>query len=299
MRILMFVIFMLFLTITLLGQEILIGGNMENESAWKVSHLDSQDTTQFEFNYLDAGPQYGAGGCLHAWASLTQSTNILFWQQVMLTGGNEYEVSGAFADIGGNITNFWCEILYDVTEPPLSGDVTGANIVGFNTWMGTPQAIDGTFQDNSVKGTGPVFVAPGDSGVVDTVYFFLNIGCWAGGASLNFDVVVDDLSLIPAGGSGIADQQNIVTKQFSLNQNYPNPFNPQTTIAYSLPQGQTVTLKIYDSLGRETVTLLDHDRKAAGNYSVSFNAGELPSGVYFYQLQTDRFLETRKMVLIK
>jgi hypothetical protein len=91
---------------------------------------------------------------------------------------------------------------------------------------------------------------------------------------------------------------NMVDK-FSLNQNYPNPFNPQTTISYSLPQASTVVLRVYNVTGQEIATLVHNEKKAAGNHEVSFNASNLPSGVYYYRLQTESFVETKKMVLIK
>ena len=96
---------------------------------------------------------------------------------------------------------------------------------------------------------------------------------------------------------------DLTTKQyparFSLAQNYPNPFNPRTIISYSLPQASYVTLKVYDTLGREIVTLADNLKKGAGNYEVSFDASNLPSGVYLCRLQADKFVTTRKMMLIK
>jgi hypothetical protein len=88
-------------------------------------------------------------------------------------------------------------------------------------------------------------------------------------------------------------------EEFALMQNYPNPFNPQTTITYSLPGSSNVTLKVYDIVGREIETLMHNERKTAGTYIVSFDAANLPSGVYFYRLQTEKFLETKKMILIK
>lgn len=87
--------------------------------------------------------------------------------------------------------------------------------------------------------------------------------------------------------------------KFVLEQNYPNPFNPQTTISYSLAQAGTVTLKVYDLMGRETATLAHNVEETAGSHEVSFDAAELPSGVYFCRLQTERFVETKRMMLIK
>ncbi|MDD5360707.1 MAG: M28 family peptidase [Ignavibacteria bacterium] len=89
-----------------------------------------------------------------------------------------------------------------------------------------------------------------------------------------------------------------VPVKFDLSQNYPNPFNSTTSIKYSVPKNSNVELKIYDLLGREVRTLVN-EYQNAGNYVVMFNAGELASGVYFYKLSTDKFSETKKMLLTK
>ena len=89
-----------------------------------------------------------------------------------------------------------------------------------------------------------------------------------------------------------------IPKQFMLIQNYPNPFNPSTTIAYSIPGNEIVTMKVFDVLGKEAATLVN-ERKVAGEYSISFNAQDLPSGIYFYQLRSGNFVETKKMILMK
>jgi hypothetical protein len=86
---------------------------------------------------------------------------------------------------------------------------------------------------------------------------------------------------------------------FSLMQNYPNPFNPSTKITYTLQSDGKFRLSIYDLLGREVAILVNNERKTAGEYVVSFNAANLPSGVYFYKLQTESYTETKRMVLIK
>jgi hypothetical protein len=86
--------------------------------------------------------------------------------------------------------------------------------------------------------------------------------------------------------------------EFSLEQNYPNPFNPSTTLRYEIPEGSFVTLKVYDVLGNEIVTLVNEE-KPAGTYKLTWNAANLPNGVYFYTLSTGNFLSTKKMVLLK
>jgi hypothetical protein len=112
---------------------------------------------------------------------------------------------------------------------------------------------------------------------------------------------------IDAGGlTVIADNKNDILSGFNLSQNYPNPFNPSTTIKYSIPsviasgtkQSQLVTLKVYDLLGNEVVTLVDEE-KPSGSHEVYFNGANLSNGIYFYKLQADSFIETKKMILLK
>ena len=86
--------------------------------------------------------------------------------------------------------------------------------------------------------------------------------------------------------------------EFKLEQNYPNPFNPDTRISYSIPEAGFVTLKVYDLLGREVQTLVN-EHQAASQYSIDFNASELPSGIYFYKIFSGSYSETKKMLLIK
>lgn len=93
---------------------------------------------------------------------------------------------------------------------------------------------------------------------------------------------------------------------FSLEQNFPNPFNPTTVISWQLAVESLVTLKIFDVLGKEVATLINEER-SPGRYAIKFDAtnnlqlttNSLPSGVYFYQLRTEKFVETKKFILTK
>jgi hypothetical protein len=85
---------------------------------------------------------------------------------------------------------------------------------------------------------------------------------------------------------------------YSLYQNYPNPFNPSTTISWQIPKAGFVTLKIYDVLGREVLTLVNEEQSAS-KHDVTLDATKFSSGVYFYQLTTGNFISTKKMMLIK
>ena len=85
---------------------------------------------------------------------------------------------------------------------------------------------------------------------------------------------------------------------FSLHQNYPNPFNPTTTIAFSIPQTELVTVKVYNIVGHEMTTLIN-DELSIGNHSIQWDGSHHPSGVYFVKIESSGFVQTRKMVLLK
>jgi hypothetical protein len=106
--------------------------------------------------------------------------------------------------------------------------------------------------------------------------------------------VTEEISVI----SGIEDEYGTIPNKFVLNQNYPNPFNPETTISYSISEPATISLKVYDMLGKEVKTLVN-EHQPTGSYKIEFDASALSSGVYFYQLHGRDFGETRKMLLIK
>ena len=124
-------------------------------------------------------------------------------------------------------------------------------------------------------------------------------------------VFIDHQNGFAVGGIGVILKTNngggLITKvedvnsapiNFSLMQNYPNPFNPATKISFSIPELADVQLKIFDVLGRE-VSLLINEEKPAGNYEVEFNASKLASGIYFYRLKSGKFIDTKKMTLIR
>ena len=133
--------------------------------------------------------------------------------------------------------------------------------------------------------------APPNDGFFDSdanfVGAFKNVDWTSGWSSLNIKVV------------GVEDEQNgIIPTTFTLNQNYPNPFNPTTTIKFSVPQSGNVRLTVYNALGQE-ITQLVNEQKTAGNYSVEWNAANVSSGIYFYQLESGNIVITKKMALLK
>ncbi len=96
----------------------------------------------------------------------------------------------------------------------------------------------------------------------------------------------------------VEQSRESIPLQFSIEQNYPNPFNPTTSITYQLPQNAHVKLVVYNSLGQVVRTLVD-ENKSAGRYSITFNASNLPSGVYFYRIQAGDYVSVKKMLLMK
>jgi len=84
-----------------------------------------------------------------------------------------------------------------------------------------------------------------------------------------------------------------------LNQNYPNPFNPSTVIRFGIPQSGEVRLEVFDLLGRRVATLIDNETKNAGYHQVSFDASNLASGIYFYRIVAGKYVDSKRMTLIK
>jgi len=114
------------------------------------------------------------------------------------------------------------------------------------------------------------------------------------GSSLYVDNLSFDTQITSVDESISGDLPN----SFALMQNYPNPFNSTTTINYSLPNTSIVTIKLYNFLGKEVATLLK-EKKSYGNYKIELNTNNLPSGIYYYQMQTNSFRDTKKLILIK
>lgn len=113
-------------------------------------------------------------------------------------------------------------------------------------------------------------------------------------------IYFDDLRAVKKvfGASGTDDEHSTTPASYFLSQNYPNPFNPATVINYQLPSAGNVIINVYDLLGNKIAILLD-EYKQAGRYKVEFNAEALSSGVYFYQMLTDNYIDTKKMILVK
>ena len=109
------------------------------------------------------------------------------------------------------------------------------------------------------------------------------------------NIMVYDVVQIP---SYLSNNENSVITEYVLKQNYPNPFNNSTTIYFSLPQSGHVNLAVYDITGRKVSTLVDHHLNA-GEHKVDWRADNLASGIYIYRLNTDEFMEAKKLIIVK
>ncbi|OGU45068.1 MAG: hypothetical protein A2000_16865 [Ignavibacteria bacterium GWB2_36_8] len=119
-------------------------------------------------------------------------------------------------------------------------------------------------------------------------YMGYSITAHPGETGVNFNFTMTD----------VEEGQSVVPNEFSLLQNFPNPFNPSTLISYKLKETGNVQLKVYNILGDEIATLVN-ELKPAGNYEITWQAVNLPSGIYFYRLQAGSFTDTKKMLLLK
>jgi len=127
---------------------------------------------------------------------------------------------------------------------------------------------------------------------LNSIYFFNDTKGFAVGDSGTI------LFTSNGGVTGIDEDESSVPNKFQLFQNYPNPFNPSTVVSWQLAVGGFITLKVYDVLGNEVATLVS-EFKSSGNYEIPFYAGNLSSGVYFYQLRQNNSLLTKKMIVLR
>lgn len=162
------------------------------------------------------------------------------------------------------------------------------------------------YYSSNLTGFGGTDAAEGPSPILVSTIDTMTISGLTRGRVYRFAVSAFDLSVNESALSNVVTQSTTdvtqttssIPSKYSLNQNYPNPFNPSTSIQFDLPRAGFATLKIYDILGKEIASLINETRPA-GSYTVSWNAQNMPSGMYFYKLTSGGFTQVRKMMLIK
>jgi hypothetical protein len=150
-----------------------------------------------------------------------------------------------------------------------------------------PRGIAGSWDDQFVTSCSVIL----DTSAGDSIYIYK---MWYGGGNANWDSHIGYADA-PV-GIKLLDMN--LLNDYVLHQNYPNPFNPTTTIEFSIPKSEFVTLKVYNILGEEVATLVS-EKLTAGKYKYDWDAGRLASGVYLYRIQVGDFVEAKKMILMR
>jgi|GEM_PF-2158094 len=132
-------------------------------------------------------------------------------------------------------------------------------------------------------------------GLSQSTYNYPGVSIWEYN-QITHSYVWDEYS--SAWGVTLVEDKSSLPIKYILSQNFPNPFNPTTMIKYSVPKSGFVTIKVYDVLGKEIITLVNQEMKS-GDYNVEFNAINLSSGIYFYRMQAGNFVDTKKLLLLK
>jgi len=154
----------------------------------------------------------------------------------------------------------------------------------------------------SVKDSLPIVIPPHDSVVITLLFKPYSNKHFRD--KINLRYVNDSLLLAQQiyveGRTGVVSvlQDDYELVSYYISQNYPNPFNPSTSIQYVIGKRQSVSLRVFDILGKEVATLVNEE-KPAGSYEVEFDAIGLSSGIYFYQLRAGTSVETKKMILLR
>jgi len=185
------------------------------------------------------------------------------------------------------------ELEYELRNDGLTGEAksvtaevftTDTNVTSITGTLNFRNILPGQVSTNATHSTHKIYTKNG-LGSMEFIVHIFSSGHFFWSDTLAFTV------------TGIENETNQPI-EYELKQNYPNPFNPTTKINFAIQQKGYVTLKVYNILGKEIVTLYSGE-KPAGTYELTWDAANLPSGVYFYQLLAGSFVETKKMLLMK
>ncbi|MEO8513665.1 MAG: T9SS type A sorting domain-containing protein [Ignavibacteria bacterium] len=238
----------------------------------------------------------GMGGAILSWTDYrTGITADIYAQRVNTTGAVQWTATGVIICTSAN-DQIKSQIVSDGTNGAYitwedhrnagNSDIYAQRIASNAAinWAATGYSICTIGNDQ----LNPMIVSNGNSGAI-VVWQDYRSGN-------NFDVY--ETGFNTSGFVAIENGGSIIPDEYSLSQNYPNPFNPSTKISYQLPNAGNVKISIYDALG-QNVSVLVNKSQNAGNYSIEWNAGNLPSGVYIYKIEAGSFTDSKKMILVK
>lgn len=275
-----------------------LGNSMEFDGV--DDFVQFQNSPSFNFN--------GGGVTVSVWTKLTYLPS-----QLLQPFGPLFDAEGdqfvLYEDRGNNELRF--KVVTNVTaeRPGIPGAdlVTGKwiHVVGVYNGSHAKVYLNGVLKDSHIlTGNVNTGIVPmlGKSGTSGTPSYFK--GSIDNVLVFNYGFTDDEVSglynntKIPANIIVGVESTPEYPKEYSLSQNYPNPFNPSTTIKYDLPVVSKVSIKIFDLLGKEVASLVNEE-KEAGYHQVLFDGKGLSSGTYFFRIQADNFVQTKKMILIK
>lgn len=219
----------------------------------------------------------------------------------------EWNAAGNYGKVWNNNTSFTTKVgtalisgtNYSFKPIANDGSAGGINVYdGFTDaekWTTLSSGIVagqiGAGDISHVTGGGPYNIAPGDS--IDVAFALA-----ASNSDADLDQAISNARGKWTGITSFKDFGNELPGSFALGQNFPNPFNPETVVRYALPVAGNTVVTVYNSLGQKVATLVN-EFKEAGNHQVSFNAANLPSGLYFYKLESGTYSAVKKMMLLK
>jgi fructose-specific component phosphotransferase system IIB-like protein len=248
----------------------------------------AEGTTIIENNVIaynsvtGSGANRGKGGGILVWSTSITARNNIIWgntqssgNQIYLTGGGSADVT--YSDVEGGYTGEG-----NLNEDPLfTGDIYLPQSNSLCIDAGNPDPV----YDDPEDPANPGLALYPSQGTTRN-----DMGAYGGQLRALFPSFITSTE-------GIG---NIVPEYYKLFQNYPNPFNPETTIKFSIPEKEYVSLKVYNILGK-LIAVIMNDERERGTYRVNFNSDRynLSSGVYFYRLEAGKYSSVRKLILLK
>ncbi len=307
--------------LAVVGNDLYVGGNFTQANVGgtvvNANYIARFNTTTNTWSALGTGSGNGVNGEVRALAVV----------------GNDLYVGGSFtqANVGGTVvnanyiarfnttTNTWSALgtgssngvnltvtsmsvdgqnnVYVGGEFTAAGGVSANRVARFNTTTNVWSALTGTGNGNGV-GFKTAYVSRVTAITVVGSDLYLGGNFTQANVGGTSPIASACIARWTSGTSRVESIRADVPRTFLLEQNYPNPFNPTTVIGYQLPVASEVSLKVYDVLGREVMTLVN-GKQEAGVYNFTLNATGLASGIYFYRLQAGNFVQTKKMMLVK
>ena len=277
--------------------------------------------SNLEFQVLYSTDNTTSGGVLQNGTSSTAWTSDLSTALSGLTPGATYywQVRSRFASSPSTISDYSSVQVFAVSagaSPVMSilgSPIDGVQVTTENpvlSWTNATESLASLTYDLEIADNPEMTAAQVMKNVGQTNYRLNNLPAGNYYWRVRSKTTEGDYSYYTGNGRFVVngkvtntEAENSLPTEFELSQNYPNPFNPTTNIKFSLPEASQVVLKIYDMLGREIKTLINENRKA-GSFDITWNGTDnsgrlVSSGVYIYRIIAGKYIESRKMNLIK